>query len=90
MKFSKSEGRHLVAKQKIVPGDVLIVDQPYISTLFRDHQPTHCYHCFRRLPTEPGDCVPSPYCDKVQPHTHQPSHWGLPKNNFAQKWSWDA
>ena len=69
MKFSKSEGRHLVAKQKIVPGDVLIVDQPYISTLFRDHQPTHCYHCFRRLPTEPGDSVPSPYCDKVQPHT---------------------
>ena len=57
-----------MAKQKIVPGDVLIVDEPYISTLFRDHQPTHCYHCFRRLPSEPGDCVPSPHCDKVQLH----------------------
>ena len=57
-----------MAKQKIVPGDVLIVDEPYISTLFRAHQPTHCYHCFRRLPSEPGDCVPSPHCDKVQLH----------------------
>ena len=49
MKFSKTEGRHLVAKQKILPGDVLIVDTPYITSLFQDYQSTHCNYCFKRL-----------------------------------------
>ena len=62
MKFSKTEGRHIVAKQKILPGDVLIVDTPYIASLFPEHQDTHCHHCFRRLG---DDCVPSPICDNV-------------------------
>lgn len=62
MKFSKTEGRHIVAKQKIIPGDVLIVDTPYIASLFPEHQDTHCHHCFKRLG---DDCVPSPICDNV-------------------------
>ena len=62
MKFSKTEGRHLVAKQKILPGDVLIVDTPYITSLFHDYQDTHCHYCFKRLD---DNYVPSPVCDKV-------------------------
>ena len=62
VKFSKTEGRHIVAKQKILPGDVLIVDTPYISSLFPEHQATHCHHCFKRLD---DNCVPSPVCDNV-------------------------
>jgi len=63
VKFSKTEGRHIVAKQKILPGDVLMVDTPYIASLFPEHQDTHCHHCFRRLGE---DCVPSPICDNVK------------------------
>ena len=63
VKFSKAEGRFLVAKQKILPGDVLIVDTPYITSLFGEYQTTHCNYCFKRLPE--SSVVNCPTCDKV-------------------------
>ena len=49
VKFSKAEGRYMVAKQKISPGDVLMVDRPYITSLFRPFSQSHCNLCFKRL-----------------------------------------
>ena len=63
VKFSKAEGRFLVAKQRINPGDVLVVDTPYITTLFGEYQNTHCNYCFKRLPE--SSAVNCPTCDKV-------------------------
>ena len=63
VKFSKAEGRFLVAKQKINPGDVLIVDTPYATSLFEEYKSTHCNYCFKRLPKDAA--VDYPSCDKV-------------------------
>ena len=53
----------MVAKQKILPGDVLIVDTPFITSLFEEYQETHCYYCFKRLPE--SSAVSSPTYEKV-------------------------
>ena len=63
VKFSKAEGRYMVAKQKISPGDVLMVDRPYITSLFRPYSQSHCNLCFKRL--EDGCSVCCPGCDAV-------------------------
>ena len=62
VKSSKSEGRYMVAKQKILPGDVLVVEPAFSTSLFRDFYSTNCLHCFQRLPEEPVCC---PGCTTV-------------------------
>jgi len=57
------EGRHMIAKQKINPGDVLVVDRAYSTSLFRDFYQTHCLNCFRRLKKEYINC---PTCNQVK------------------------
>jgi len=63
VKKSDKEGRYWVAKQRIVPGDVLVVDQSYIRALFPQHYKTHCYYCFVRLQETSTPCFT---CDKVK------------------------
>ena len=63
VKTSKAEGRYMVAKQKISPGDVLVVDTPYITSLFSPYGQSHCSLCFKRVSEEWKVCCP--YCDKV-------------------------
>ena len=63
VKFSKAEGRYMVAKQKISPGDVLMVDRPYITSLFRPFSQSHCNLCFKRL--QEGCSVSCPGCSAV-------------------------
>ena len=53
----------MVAKQKISPGDVLMVDTPYITSLFRPFSQSHCNLCFKRL--QEGCSVPCPGCSAV-------------------------
>ena len=62
VKSSTNEGRYMVAKQKIVPGDVLMVDTAYSTSMFEGYYPTHCNLCFIRLKE---DCVPCPTCNTV-------------------------
>jgi len=52
VKRTSAEGRHMIAKQKILPGEVLIVEQAQTTSLFRDFYPTHCANCFRRVEEE--------------------------------------
>lgn len=64
VKSSADEGRYFSAVQKINPGDVLVVDRPYSSSLFHTHYSTHCLNCFRRLQEETALHCPS--CNKVK------------------------
>ena len=52
----------MVAKQKILPGDVLMVDTAYATSLFEDYYKSHCNMCFIRITGEP---VPCPTCNTV-------------------------
>jgi len=63
VKTSPTEGRHMVAKQKILPGDTLMVDQSYATSLFYQFYPSHCYTCVSRLKKD--DFVTCPGCRKV-------------------------
>jgi len=63
VKSCESEGRYLSARQKINPGDVLIVDKPYTTSLFSTHYSTHCVHCTARLA---GEFVTCTNCSKVK------------------------
>jgi len=68
VKQSAEEGRYLSAKQRILPGDVLIVDQPYITSLFSTHYKTHCLNCMRRLTdvfVECSFCKLVRFCDET-------------------------
>jgi hypothetical protein len=38
----------MVARQKILPGEVIMVDRPYATSLFSTFYSSHCLHCFRR------------------------------------------
>jgi len=63
VKSSKAEGgRYMVAKQKILPGDVLVVEPAFSTSLFRQYYSSHCFSCFSRL-EEPVKC---PGCSTVQ------------------------
>ena len=52
----------MVAKQKLVPGDVIMVDTAYSTSLFEDYYKSHCNQCFIRIKEEPVNC---PTCDMV-------------------------
>ena len=60
VKFSKAEGRYMVAKQKIVPGDVLVVEPAFSTSLFREFYSTHCLHCFETIKESPVCCPGCP------------------------------
>ena len=50
----------MVAKQKIVPGDVLVVEPAFSTSLFREFYSTHCLHCFETIKETPVCCPGCP------------------------------
>ena len=50
----------MVAKQKILPGDVLVVEPAFSTSLFREFYSSHCLHCFQRLTENPVCCPGCP------------------------------
>lgn len=50
----------MVAKQKIVPGDVLVVEPAFSTSLFREFYSTHCLHCFETIKENPVCCPGCP------------------------------
>ncbi|KAL7630115.1 UNVERIFIED_CONTAM: hypothetical protein RMT77_019750 [Armadillidium vulgare] len=58
VKIDKKTGRGLYAKREIEPGDVIIVEKPYVSALNQINFETHCYNCYKRLksPVECDSC----------------------------------
>lgn len=49
LQFDKDRGRHLVATRDICAGSVLIVDQPFSSSMDREALDRNCLHCYSSL-----------------------------------------
>lgn len=45
---STSKGRFMAANGSILPGDILVVEEPYCACLLPEMSGTHCHHCFKR------------------------------------------
>ena len=58
---SVSAGRCLVAKKKFKPGDVLILEKPYASTIFQNFYKSQCWHCCKTS----DDIIPCFNCSVV-------------------------
>ncbi|XP_067328256.1 SET and MYND domain-containing protein 4 [Anolis sagrei] len=47
--FSKEKGRHCIAETDIVPGEVLLKEEAFVSVLHPGNNNVHCHHCLRPL-----------------------------------------
>ncbi|RXG60756.1 SET and MYND domain-containing protein 4 [Armadillidium vulgare] len=61
VKVKKKTGRGLYARRELKPGDVIIVEKPYVSALYRDNIETHCNNCFKRFKSP----IPCDTCTRV-------------------------
>ncbi|KAB7506023.1 SET and MYND domain-containing protein 4 [Armadillidium nasatum] len=61
VKIDEKTGRGLYAKREIEPGDVIMVEKPYVSALNLPNFETHCNNCFKRFKTP----VPCDACSRV-------------------------
>ncbi|KAB7496287.1 Histone-lysine N-methyltransferase ASHR1 [Armadillidium nasatum] len=53
--------RGLYATKDIDPGDVIMVEKPFVSVLCRENFETHCINCFKRLKSP----IPCDTCSRV-------------------------
>ncbi|XP_040579465.1 SET and MYND domain-containing protein 4 [Lepeophtheirus salmonis] len=72
IKFSKKKGRHLVAKERIFTGEVVIAERPYVTILYDDFAANHCQSCFIKFSPEQSlfmreckRCRQVKYCSEV-------------------------
>ncbi|RXG60755.1 Histone-lysine N-methyltransferase SMYD3 [Armadillidium vulgare] len=61
VKINEKTGRGLYATKDIYPGDVIMVDKPYVSGLCRENFETHCINCFKRFKSP----IPCNTCSRV-------------------------
>lgn len=45
--YNPQEGRKLIARMPFQSGDILIVENPYLTVPELDEDPTFCHHCFK-------------------------------------------
>ncbi len=48
VEYTTTQGRFIIAKRDIKPGEIILVEKPYASVVLLDHRKSHCHHCFRR------------------------------------------
>lgn len=50
LKMSETQklGRFFVANEEIVPGDVLVAEDPYAACLMPEFFGSNCHHCFKK------------------------------------------
>lgn len=58
LKYDATQGRHLVASRGFEPGDSVIAEKPFVSTVLQKLYKTHCRHCFVKA----DDMVPCLKC----------------------------
>ncbi|KAL7630318.1 UNVERIFIED_CONTAM: hypothetical protein RMT77_019532 [Armadillidium vulgare] len=61
VKINEKTGRGLYATKDIYPGDVIMVDKPYVSVLCRENFETRCINCFKRFKSP----IPCDTCSRV-------------------------
>lgn len=47
IKETKDHGKHYIATKPLLPGDILLTEEPLIRQLNKAHAEDHCYSCFR-------------------------------------------
>lgn len=76
--YTPEEGRYIVAKREISPGEVILVEKPFASVLLRSNYSYHCHHCLTfTMDAIPCDVCPdarfcSVSCKKVAMETYHP------------------
>ena len=64
--YTPEQGRHLIAKRRIKPGEIVLIEKPFASVVLDNRYYSHCHHCFKRdittLPC-PG-CATAKFCSK--------------------------
>ncbi|KAH9325599.1 hypothetical protein KI387_005777, partial [Taxus chinensis] len=56
---TEDRGREVQAKNIILPGDLVLREEPYVAVILKPFRDTNCHFCFRGLP---GDPVPCEFC----------------------------
>lgn len=46
--YTKEQGRFIVAKRDMKPGEIILIEKPFASVLLFEHNLNHCHHCFKR------------------------------------------
>ncbi|KAL2747079.1 SET and MYND domain-containing protein 4-like [Vespula maculifrons] len=64
-RFDNNRGRHLVATRDICAGSVLIVDQPFSSSMVKEALDRNCLHCYSSLKLENNVRIPCRMCQTV-------------------------
>jgi hypothetical protein len=62
LRFAPEKGRFFVASQDLLPGDVILREEPYAAVLESIFRVNHCAHCLRKTPTP----IPCYECATVQ------------------------
>lgn len=62
LRFAPDKGRFFVATQDLLPGDVILREEPYAAVLESIFRVNHCAHCLRKTPTP----IPCYECATVQ------------------------
>ncbi|XP_014600331.1 PREDICTED: SET and MYND domain-containing protein 4-like [Polistes canadensis] len=65
LRFDNNRGRHLVATRDICAGSVLIVDQPFSSSIDKETLDRNCLHCYSSLKLEDNVRIPCYMCQTV-------------------------
>ncbi|KAB7497668.1 SET and MYND domain-containing protein 4, partial [Armadillidium nasatum] len=61
VKINEKTNKGLYATKDIDPGDVIMVEKPYVSALYRENFETHCHNCFKRFKSP----IPCDTCSRV-------------------------
>lgn len=62
LRFAPERGRFFVSTQDLLPGDVILREEPYAAVLESIFRVNHCAHCLRKTPTP----IPCYECATVQ------------------------
>lgn len=65
--YTESSGRHLIARERISPGEVIAVDEAALQVLTPDTVGTHCSHCMAATlaPLHCPECHGVVFCSEV-------------------------
>ncbi len=47
--FTEHQGRFIVAKRDMAPGEIVLIEKPFASVLLLQHSLNYCHHCFNRV-----------------------------------------
>ena len=67
VEYTPNQGRYLVAKRDILPGEIVLVEKPYASVLLPENYENFCHHCYgySRSLLACARCTRAMYCSTI-------------------------